>query len=496
MQKYILAFDQGTSSSRAIVYDKNMQVCGVNNQELGISYPGTGFVEQDPEEILQSQISCSKRLLERMNIPLGAIETIGITNQRETTIVWDKNTGKAICPAIVWQDSRTNEYCRSLKEKGLEQTVRSKTGLVIDSYFSASKINWIINHNESAKECIQRGDLLFGTVDTWLIWKLTGGKVYATDFSNASRTLLFNIHTLKWDPELIAIFGVEGIRLPEVKDTCCFYGNTEKNIFGEAIPINSVVGDQQAALFGQKCFNPGDAKNTYGTGCFMLMNTGCNAIKSENGLLSTIAWKLGDELVYALEGSVFVAGAAIQWLRDNLGIIKSASETDQMAKAIESTEGVYFVPAFTGLGAPYWDMFAKGTITGLTRGVNKNHIVRATLEALAYRTLEVISAMTEDAMLDAQTLKVDGGASMNGFLMQFQSDILNTKVVRPNNIETTALGAALLAGLSTGFYTLEDIQKTDETESVVFKPKMEKEQRGSLIKGWKKAVNSILEKKV
>lgn len=488
---YILALDQGTTSSRAILYNKEMQIQGIENEELTLHYPMPGCVEQDPEELFTSQVNCVKKLLERLNISAGQIDSIGITNQRETTIVWDKTNGKAIYNALVWQDSRTSEYCSALDEQGLSDLVHSKTGLVIDSYFSASKINWLLNNVEGAKNKARKNDLLFGTVDTWLLWKLTGGKVYATDYSNASRTLMFNIHELKWDLELLRLFDVEDVQRPLVKNSSHDFGLTEKTIFGEEIPINSLIGDQQSALFGQRCYNPGDAKNTYGTGCFMLMNTGDKIIRSQNGLLSTIAWGIEDKVEYALEGSVFIAGAIVQWLRDNLGLIDSAAETDDLAKSVEDTQGVYFIPAFTGLGAPYWEMFVRGQIVGLTRGVKKAHIVRAALESMAYRTKEVLNSMMDDSNLELNELKVDGGASQNEFLMQFQSDILNKKVARPDSIETTALGAALLAGLKSGYWSRKDLFDYDSGKTV-FSSEMDETKRRILFDGWKTHIRHLI----
>jgi glycerol kinase len=490
-KSYILALDQGTTSSRAILYNKQMQIVGIENEELTLYYPQPGYVEQKPDDLFVSQVNCAKKLLEKLNISSEEIDSIGITNQRETTVVWDKQTGKPIYNALVWQDSRTSDYCSKLKEAGHEKLVRSKTGLVIDSYFSASKINWIINNVSGAKEKAKQGDLLFGTVDTWLLWNLSGGKKYATDYSNASRTLFFNIENHCWDDELLNLFEIKGIKLPEVFDSSYDFGKTNKEIFGVEIPINSLIGDQQSALFGQRCFNAGDTKNTYGTGCFMLMNTGEKIIRSQHGLLSTIAWGINGKIEYALEGSVFIAGAVIQWLRDSLGIINSAAETENMAKAVENTQGVYFVPAFTGLGTPYWDMYVRGTIVGLTRGVNKNHIVRAALESLAYRTKEVLYAMMDDSGLEMNSLKVDGGASANGFLMQFQADILDKVVLRPGSIETTAFGAALLAGLKSGFWNNHDIDEFGNTDTE-FVSKMNNDVRQQLFNGWQKAISNLI----
>lgn len=490
-KKYILALDQGTTSSRVILYNKKMQILGIENQELTLYYPKPGYVEQDPEELFSSQVNCIRKLLQRLNISANQIDSIGITNQRETTIVWDKTNGKAVYNALVWQDSRTSKFCSLLDEQGFGDLIHAKTGLVIDSYFSASKINWILNNVPGAKNKARKNELLFGTVDTWLLWKLTDGKVYATDYSNASRTLLFNIHELKWDAELLRLFDVEDVQRPLVKNSSHEFGVTDKSIFGEEISINSLIGDQQSALFGQQCYNPGDTKNTYGTGCFMLMNTGEKIIHSQNGLLSTIAWGIDDKVEFALEGSVFIAGAVVQWLRDNLGIIDSAAETNELAKSVEDTQGVYFIPAFTGLGAPYWEMFVQGQIVGLTRGVKKAHIVRAALESMAYRTKEVLNAMVQDSNLKLNELKVDGGASRNEFLMQFQSDILNKTVTRPESIETTALGAALLAGLKSGFWTRKELVDFDSGKTI-FTPAMQELKRRDLFEGWKTHIRHLI----
>ena len=487
--RYILALDQGTSSSRAILFDRRYNIVGIEQEEFKSYYPQAGWVEQNPYEVWQSQLNVAKRLIKRMGISSDEIVAIGITNQRETTIIWDKNTGAPIYNAIVWQDKRTADFCRELaKDKG--EDIRHKTGLPVDSYFSATKIHWILNNVEGAKEKAANGDLLFGTIDTWLIWNLTKGKVHATDYSNASRTMLYNIRELKWDKELLDTLEIPENILPEVVNSSGIVGYADKQFFGTEIPIAGVAGDQQSALFGQACFEPGMAKNTYGTGCFILMNTGEDIFKSNNGLISTIAWGLDGKVYYALEGSVFIAGAAIKWLRDGLGIISSASETEAMATSVNSSEGVYFVPAFSGLGAPYWDMYARGAIVGLTQGVTRSHIVRATLESLAYQTRDVTEAMIDDSKIELKKLYVDGGASANNFLLQFQADILNVDVVRPKNVETTALGAAYLAGLATGFVEKQQIPQMKEIDRT-FKPGITEEQREELYKGWKKAIERV-----
>ena len=487
--RYILALDQGTSSSRAILFDRRYNIVGIEQEEFKSYYPQAGWVEQNPYEVWQSQLNVAKRLIKRMGISSDEIVAIGITNQRETTIIWDKNTGAPIYNAIVWQDKRTADFCRELaKDKG--EDIRHKTGLPVDSYFSATKIHWILNNVEGAKEKAANGDLLFGTIDTWLIWNLTKGKVHATDYSNASRTMLYNIRELKWDKELLDTLEIPENILPEVVNSSGIVGYADKQFFGTEIPIAGVAGDQQSALFGQACFEPGMAKNTYGTGCFILMNTGEDIFKSNNGLISTIAWGLDGKVYYALEGSVFIAGAAIKWLRDGLGIISSASETEAMATSVNSSEGVYFVPAFSGLGAPYWDMYARGAIVGLTQGVTRNHIVRATLESLAYQTRDVTEAMIDDSKIELKKLYVDGGASANNFLLQFQADILNVDVVRPKNVETTALGAAYLAGLATGFVEKQQIPQMKEIDRT-FKPEITEKQREELYKGWKKAIERV-----
>lgn len=487
-QQYILAIDQGTSSSRAILFDKKLQIAGIEQTEFNQIYPKPGWVEHDPEEIWESQYRVCVSLISKLNIDVNDIAALGITNQRETAVVWEKRTGKAIYNAIVWQDKRTSDYCNQLKNNGLSDIVKQKTGLVIDSYFSATKIHWILNHVSGAMEKAKNGELLFGTIDSWLIWKLTGGKSHVTDFSNASRTMLYNINTLEWDSELLKIFNIPRAILPDVKSSSEIYASTSKSLFnGHPIAIAGIAGDQQAALFGQTCFNKGTAKNTYGTGCFMLMNTGEQPVLSKSGLLTTIAWGIGGKIHYALEGSVFIAGAAIKWLRDGLKLIKDASDTLEIAESIETTEGIYVVPAFSGLGAPFWDMYARGAILGLTQGVTDKHIVKATLESIAYRTKDVLDAMSKDSGIKLTELNVDGGASTNDYLMQFQADILNTPVTRPDIIETTAMGVAGLAGLAIGFWTLDDLEKMRKANKI-FLVKMSEIEQKNRYNGWLKAV--------
>ncbi len=490
MKKYILSLDQGTSSCRAILFNNEFKIVGVEQQEFKQFYPHPGWVEQDPHEIWSVQIGVAKTLIEKLNINPAEIVAIGITNQRETTIVWDKNTGEPIYNAIVWQDKRTAKLCNELKEGEWKEYINKHTGLWIDSYFSATKIDWILQNVEGARQKADTGDLLFGTIDTWLIWKLTKGKVHATDYSNASRTMLYDIRELKWDTNILELFDIPEKILPEVKDSSGLFGESDADIFGVEIPITGVAGDQQAALFGQLCFEPGMAKNTYGTGCFILMNTGKHVFHSQNGLISTIGWGIDGKIYYALEGSVFIAGAAIKWLRDSLKLIKGAAETEKIATSIESSDGVYFVPAFSGLGAPYWDMDARGAIVGLTQGSTYKHIVRATLEALAFQSRDVVEAMFEDSKIKLEKLFVDGGACANNFLMQFQADILNTPVFRPQNIETTALGAAFLAGIGAGFCTFDDIKQLKEIDRV-FEPSISEVVSEDLYSGWKEAINRI-----
>ena len=488
-QTYILAIDAGTTSSRAILFNRDCQIVGLSQKEFTQFFPKPGWVEHDALEIWDTQLFAIRELLRKTGVLPSMIAGIGITNQRETTVVWNRHTGIPIHRAIVWQCRRTADYCETLKGTAIETHIKERTGLVADAYFSGTKVKWLLDHVQSAREEAEKGDLLFGTIDCWLLWKLTGGKVHATDFSNASRTMLFDIIDLKWDPTLLNTLGVPSSMLPEVRPSSGFFGNTCTEIFGELeIPVTGMAGDQQAALFGQTCFQPGTAKNTYGTGCFLVMNTGKKRVTSQNGLLTTIAWKTGAEPVYALEGSVFSAGAAIQWLRDGLQLIKTAAESESCAMAIESSEGVYMVPAFTGLGAPHWDMFARGAILGLTRGSTRNHIIRATLESIAYQSLDLFGAMKKDSGIELAELRVDGGASANQFLMQFQADLLQTTVSRPAVLETTAMGAAFLAGLATGFWpdmkAIERIRVMD----MKFKPEMTPEKVAVLHNGWKKAV--------
>lgn len=494
MEKYILSFDAGTTSSRAIIFDKKGQIINMAQKEFQQIYPKAGWVEHDPMEIWASQSGVAREVLEISAIRPDQIVGIGITNQRETTIVWDKNTGKPIYNAIVWQCRRTASYCEKLKEKGWVDKIRNKTGLVLDAYFSATKIAWILDNVEGAREKAERGDLLFGTVDTWLVWNLTRGKVHVTDYSNASRTMLFNIKDLKWDDEILEALNIPKSMMPEVKDSSCIYGYTDEHTYGGArIPIAGIAGDQQAALFGQNCFKPGMVKNTYGTGCFVLMNTGQEMIRSKNGLLTTIAWGIDGKVSYALEGSVFIAGAAIQWLRDELRLVYDSPQSEYYANKIEDTDGVVVVPAFTGLGAPYWDMYARGGIFGLTRGTKREHLVRATLESLAYQSKDVIEAMQDDAKIPLAYLRVDGGASANNFLMQFQADMLDTEVHRPRTLETTSLGATYLAGLAVGYWKdLDEISK-DFSIDRTFKPQMSQEKRDKNYKYWKKAIERSMD---
>lgn len=493
-KKYIMAFDQGTTSSRAIIFDREGSIIGSAQREFKQIYPKPGWVEHDPMEIWGTQSGMAREVLERTGIRPSEIAAIGITNQRETTIVWDKNTGKPIYNAIVWQCRRTADICNDLEMKGMEEYIRNNTGLVLDAYFSGTKIKWILDNVNGARELAEKGDLLFGTIDTWLIWNLTRGTVHVTDYSNASRTMLYNIKDLKWDEKILEALDIPISMLPEVKMSSEVYGYTDEFTFGGArIPIAGIAGDQQAALFGQNCFQKGMAKNTYGTGCFMLMNTGENFVPSKNGLLTTIAWGIDGKVEYALEGSIFVAGASVQWLRDELRLIRTAEESEYMANKVEDSNGVYVVPAFVGMGAPYWDMYARGAIVGLTRGAKAEHIVRATLESIAYQTREVLEAMEEDSNIELQALKVDGGAVANNFLMQFQSDILSTTVERPEIIETTALGAAYLAGLAVGFWKdKKEISHKWKVEKK-FTPSMDKKTREGLYNGWKKAVKRSLD---
>ncbi|MGN1159645.1 MAG: glycerol kinase GlpK [Lachnospiraceae bacterium] len=492
MKKYVMALDQGTTSSRCILFDKKGTMCSVAQREFTQIYPQPGWVEHDPMEIWSSQLSVAVEALGKIGAGVDEVAAIGITNQRETTIVWEKATGKPIYNAIVWQCRRTAKRIEELIASGYGQMIQEKTGLIPDAYFSGSKIEWILQNVPGAKERAERGELLFGTVDTWLIYQLTKGKTYVTDYTNASRTMLFNIHTLTWDDEILKLFGIPRCMLPEVKPSSSIYGYSEETLIGGSIPIAGAAGDQQAALFGQCCFESGDVKNTYGTGCFLLMNTGTEAIRSANGLLTTIAAGTGDQVQYALEGSVFVAGAAVQWLRDELQLIRSASETEAAACSVADTNGVYVVPAFTGMGAPYWNPYARGMIVGLTRGAKREHLIRATLESLAYQTAEVLEAMEKDAGTKLRKLRVDGGASSNNFLMQFQADILDAEVIRPACIETTALGAAYLAGIAVGFWSDLDDIKTNWQKAQIFQPSMQTEERETHLKGWKRAVRCAL----
>ncbi|MDO5718735.1 MAG: glycerol kinase GlpK [Tissierellia bacterium] len=494
MSEYILALDQGTTSSRAIIFDNNADIIGISQKEFSQIYPHSGWVEHDPMEIWGSQSGVSREVLEMSGIRPNQIAAIGITNQRETTIIWNKLTGKPIYNAIVWQCRRTADICEYLKKEGWTEKIKHKTGLVIDAYFSATKIKWILDNVEGAREMADRGELLFGTIDTWLIWNLTRGKVHVTDYSNASRTMLFNIRNHDWDDDILKELQIPKSMLPQVKSSSEIYGFTDKFTFGGAqIPISGIAGDQQAALFGQTCFEKGMAKNTYGTGCFMLMNTGDKIIESKNGLLTTIAWKLDGEVTYALEGSVFVAGAAIQWLRDELKLVYDAPQSEYYANLVDDTDGVYMVPAFTGLGAPYWDMYARGAILGLTRGTKREHLVRATLESLAYQVKDILEAMQEDSEISLRELMVDGGAAANNFLMQFQSDILDVPVLRPKVLETTALGAAYLAGLAVNFWKdKKEIKDKNEIDKI-FRSNMGEEIRNKKYKGWRKAVKRAMD---
>ena len=488
MSKYVMALDAGTTSNRCIIFNEKGEMCSVAQKEFTQYFPKPGWVEHDANEIWSSQLGVAVEAMAKLGIGADDIAAIGITNQRETTIVWDKNTGEPVYNAIVWQCRRTSEYCDTLKDKGLTDKFREKTGLIIDAYFSGTKLKWILDNVDGVRERAEKGELLFGTVETWLIWKLTKGKAHVTDYSNASRTLLFNIKDLTWDKEILEELNIPESMLPEPKPSSCVYGYSDASFFGKEIPISGAAGDQQAALFGQTCFNPGEAKNTYGTGCFMLMNTGETPVYSQNGLVTTIAWGLDGKVNYALEGSIFVAGASIQWLRDELRIIESAADSEYMAKKVKDTNGCYVVPAFTGLGAPYWDQYARGTIVGLSRGVNKYHIIRATLESIGYQVNDVLHAMKADSGIDLAALKVDGGASANDFLMQFQSDIINAPVKRPSCVETTAMGAAYLAGLAVGYWNSKEDVIKNWAVNKIFSPIMGEDERERKIKGWNKAV--------
>ena len=488
-KKYVLALDQGTTSSRAILFDRNGRIVSMSQKEFTQIYPAPGWVEHDPLEIWETQINAAKEAVK--DISVSEIACIGITNQRETTILWDKNTGEPVYNAIVWQSRQTSDICDELKKSGLEPYIKENTGLVIDAYFSGTKIKWILDNVQGVREKAEKGHILFGTVDTWLMWNLTGGKVHITDYSNASRTMIYNIKTLKWDEKILDILNIPHEILPEVRQSSETYGNTKMEIFGTEILLSGIAGDQQAALFGQLCFQEGMVKNTYGTGCFMLMNTGEKPVMSRKGLITTIAWGLNGRVEYALEGSIFVAGAAIQWLRDELKLIHDAADSEYFANKVGDTKGVYMVPAFTGLGAPYWDMYARGAIVGLTRGAGRNHIIRAALESIAYQTKDVIEAMIDDSGINLTALKVDGGASANNFLMQFQSDILNVNIERPEITETTALGAAYLAGLAAGFWKSKGEVIQNWNMDKRFKPAINDDERDKLYSGWKRAVERV-----
>lgn len=488
MAKYIMALDAGTTSNRCILFNEKGEMCSVAQKEFTQYFPKPGWVEHDADEIWSTQLEVAKEAMANLGATAADIGAIGITNQRETTIVWDKNTGEPIHHAIVWQCRRTSEYCDSLKEKGLVDTFRKKTGLVIDAYFSGTKLKWLLDNVDGARARAEKGELLFGTVETWLIWKLTQGQVHVTDYSNASRTLLFNINTLEWDDEILAELNIPKCMLPQAKPSSCIYGESNPVFFGGPIPIAGAAGDQQAALFGQTCFTAGEAKNTYGTGCFLLMNTGEKPVFSKNGLVTTIAWGLDGKVNYALEGSIFVAGASIQWLRDEMRFIDSSPDSEYMARKVKDTNGCYVVPAFTGLGAPYWDQYARGTIVGLTRGVNKYHIIRATLESLAYQVNDVLAAMKADSGIELAALKVDGGASANNLLMQMQADISGAPVNRPMCVETTAMGAAYLAGLAVGYWQNKEEVLKNWAIDRVFTPEIKAEERAKKIGMWKKAV--------
>ncbi|WP_046174973.1 glycerol kinase GlpK [Domibacillus indicus] len=493
MEKYIMSIDQGTTSSRAILFNKKGEIVHSAQKEFKQYFPNPGWVEHDANEIWASVLSCMATVLSEVDIHAEQVEAIGITNQRETAVIWDKETGRPIYHAVVWQSRQTADICADLKEKGHEPVFREKTGLLIDPYFSGTKVKWLLDNVEGARGRAEKGELLFGTIDTWLIWKLTGGKAHVTDYSNASRTLMFNIHTLEWDEKLLDILTVPKQMLPEVRPSSEVYGTTASyHFFGQEVPVAGAAGDQQAALFGQACFDKGMAKNTYGTGCFMLMNTGERAVKSEHGLLTTIAWGVDGKVEYALEGSIFVAGSAIQWLRDGMRMIKEAADSEQYAERVESTDGVYVVPAFVGLGTPYWESDVRGAVFGLTRGTDKEHFIRAVLESLAYQTKDVLEAMEADSGIALKTLRVDGGAVMNAFLMQFQSDMLAVPVERTQINETTALGSAYLAGLAVGFWNNRSEIAQNWQVARTFEPNMNEEKREKLYSGWKKAVKAAI----
>lgn len=493
MSKYIMALDAGTTSNRCILFNEKGQMCSVAQKEFTQIFPKPGWVEHDAGEIWSTQLGVAVEAMQKLRITAEDIAAIGITNQRETAIVWDKETGDPVYNAIVWQCRRTSEYCDELKARGLTEKFRQKTGLIIDAYFSGTKVKWILDNVEGVRERAERGELLFGTVETWLIWKLTKGKVHVTDYSNASRTLLYNINELCWDEEILEELNIPRSMLPEVKPSSCVYGVTNPAYFGGEIPISGAAGDQQAALFGQTCFTAGEAKNTYGTGCFLLMNTGETPVYSKNGLVTTIAWGLDGKVNYALEGSIFVAGAAIQWLRDEMKLIDSSADSDYMARKVPDTNGCYVVPAFTGLGAPHWDQYARGTIVGITRGVNKYHIIRATLDSIAYQVYDVLHAMEADSGIHLSSLKVDGGASANDFLMQTQADIIDAPVKRPRCVETTAMGAAYLAGLAVGYWKSRDDVLKNWSIDNIFTPEIEASEREQRLAGWRKAVKRSYE---
>ncbi len=488
MAKYVMALDAGTTSNRCLLFDESGNVRSMAQKEFTQYFPQPGWVEHDANEIWSTQLGVAVEAMQKIGASASDIAAIGITNQRETAVVWDKRTGEPVCPAIVWQCRRTSGYCDELKAQGLSDRIREKTGLLIDAYFSATKVKWILDHVEGVRARAENGELLFGTVETWLIWKLTKGAVHVTDYSNASRTMLFNIRTLDWDDEILELLNIPRSMLPKPMPSSCIYGMTAPEFLGGEIPIAGAAGDQQAALFGQTCFQAGEAKNTYGTGCFLLMNTGEEPVFSENGLVTTIAWGLDGQVNYALEGSIFVAGASIQWLRDELRLIDSAADSEYMAQKVKDTAGCYVVPAFTGLGAPYWDQYARGTIVGLTRGVNKCHIIRATLESIAFQVNDVLAAMEADSGIALASLKVDGGASTNDFLMQCQADFIDAPVLRPRCVETTGLGAAYLAGLAVGYWQDRESLRKNQALDRTFDPNMGEEERRTKLKGWKKAV--------
>lgn len=491
MPEFILALDQGTTSSRAIIFDRTGKIKSIAQKEFTQFFPEPGWVEHDASEIWSTQIGVASEAIAKAGLAVKDIAGIGITNQRETTVVWDRNSGQPLYKAIVWQDRRTAAYCEQLKKDGSADIIQKKTGLIPDSYFSGTKLKWILENVPGIREKADKGELCFGTVDSWLVYKLTNGKVHATDVTNASRTMMYNIHELKWDEELLKLLNIPASVLPEVKSSSEIYGYTDKVLAAESLPVCGIAGDQQAALFGQMCIQPGMVKNTYGTGCFMLMNTGNKPVLSKNNLLTTIAWKIGDEVHYALEGGIFIAGAVVQWLRDELGIIKTSADVEKLAASVKDNGGVVFVPAFAGLGAPYWNQFARGTIFGITRGTNSGHIARAAIESIAYQTMDVLRAMNADAGIEVKEIRVDGGATINNNLMQFQSDVLNCKVIRPSITETTALGAAYLAGLAIGFWkNTEEIQKYWEAEKT-FDPEMDNDQREKNTGNWDKAVKAV-----